>query len=75
VLTGTPPLVPALTKIDPVNTIPSYLSKRLFFVIFRDKPVFYGDELLGPRPTPKLEDHPLSALRYPSYLEAVSLTV
>ena len=24
---------------------------------------FYGEELLAPRPTPKLEDHPLSALR------------
>jgi hypothetical protein len=24
---------------------------------------FYGEELLAPRPTPKLEDHPLSAIR------------
>ena len=24
---------------------------------------FYGEELLAPRPTPKLEDHPFSALR------------
>jgi hypothetical protein len=24
----------------------------------------YGEELLIPRPTPKLEDHPLSAVRY-----------
>ena len=24
---------------------------------------FYGEELLAPRPTPKLEDHPLSAVR------------
>jgi hypothetical protein len=23
--------------------------------------IFYGEELLAPRPTPKLEDHPLSA--------------
>jgi len=23
---------------------------------------FYGEELLAPRPTPKLEDHPLSAV-------------
>jgi len=23
---------------------------------------FYGEELLAPRPTPKLEDHPLSAI-------------
>jgi len=26
--------------------------------------VFYGKELLAPRPTTKLEDHPLSAVRY-----------
>jgi hypothetical protein len=25
--------------------------------------VFYGEELLAPRPTPELEDHPLSADR------------
>jgi len=24
---------------------------------------FYDEELLAPRPTPKLEDHPLSAIR------------
>ena len=24
---------------------------------------FYGEELLAPRPTPKLEDHPSSAVR------------
>jgi len=24
---------------------------------------FHGEELLAPRPTPKLEDHPLSAVR------------
>jgi len=24
---------------------------------------FYGDELLAPRPNPKLEDHPFSAVR------------
>ena len=24
---------------------------------------FYGEELLVPRPTPKLKDHPLSAVR------------
>jgi hypothetical protein len=29
---------------------------------FRNKLIFYG-ELLPPRPTPKLEDHPLSAVR------------
>jgi hypothetical protein len=25
--------------------------------------IFYGKELLAPRPTPKLEDHPFSAVR------------
>jgi len=30
----------------------------------RNKIRFYGEELLAPRPTPKLEDHPLSAVRY-----------
>jgi hypothetical protein len=25
--------------------------------------IFYGEELLALRPTPKLEDHPLSAVR------------
>jgi hypothetical protein len=25
--------------------------------------IFYGEELLAPRPTPKLEDHTLSAVR------------
>jgi hypothetical protein len=32
-------------------------------VTFRNRPFFYGDELLAPRRTPKLEDHPLSAVR------------
>jgi hypothetical protein len=26
--------------------------------------IFYGEELSAPRPTPKLEDHPLSAVLY-----------
>ena len=30
---------------------------------FRNKICFYGEELSAPRPTPKLEDHPLSAVR------------
>jgi hypothetical protein len=28
-------------------------------VNFRNEIIFYGEELLAPRPTPKLEDHPL----------------
>jgi hypothetical protein len=31
--------------------------------MFRNMVIFYGEELLPPRPTPKLEDHPLSAVR------------
>jgi hypothetical protein len=32
-------------------------------VVFSNKLIFYGEELLAPRPTNKLEDHPLSAVR------------
>ena len=31
--------------------------------MFRNKAIFYGEELSAPRPTPKLEDHPLSTVR------------
>jgi hypothetical protein len=37
-------------------------SLRLF-EHFCNKLIFYGEELLAPCPTPKLEDHPLSAVR------------
>jgi hypothetical protein len=30
--------------------------------MFRNMVIFYGEEPLAPRPTPKLEDHPLSAV-------------
>jgi hypothetical protein len=33
-------------------------------VNFRNKIIFYGEELLAPRPTPKLDDHLLSAVCY-----------
>jgi hypothetical protein len=32
--------------------------------VFRNMINFYGEELLAARPTPKLEDYPLSAVRY-----------
>jgi hypothetical protein len=38
---------------------------------FHTRIIFYGEELLAPRPTSKLEDHPWSAVSYPPYLEAV----
>jgi hypothetical protein len=31
--------------------------------MFRNIIIFYGEELLAPRPTPKVEVHPLSAVR------------
>jgi hypothetical protein len=49
-----PPLVPILSQIDPVHV-------RGFLWIFVTRFFFYGEELLAPRPTSKLEDHPLSA--------------
>jgi len=30
--------------------------------MFRNKIRFYGEELLGPHPAPKLKDHPLSGV-------------
>jgi hypothetical protein len=30
---------------------------------FHNRLIFYGEELLTPRPNPKLEDHPLSVVR------------
>jgi hypothetical protein len=45
-------------------TCPSWApGPRLSVWTFRNKIYFYGEELLAPRPTPKLEDHPLSAVR------------
>jgi len=34
---------------------------------FRNKARFYGEELLAPRPTPKLQDHLLSSVRHSSF--------
>jgi hypothetical protein len=36
---------------------------RGFLWIFVTSLFFYGEDLLAPRPIPKLEDHPLSAVR------------
>ena len=38
-------------------------GSKLALWTFRNMICFYGEELLAPRPTPKLEDHPLSAVR------------
>ena len=66
-----PPPVPILSQLNPVHTrisqLRSYQSispgPRLCLWIFRNKMRFHGEELLAPRPTPKLEDHPFSAVR------------
>jgi len=38
-------------------------QSEAFFVNCSNMTRFYGEKLLAPRPTPKLEDHPLSAIR------------
>jgi hypothetical protein len=61
-----PPLVPILSQIN------FHSLGRLFKESVRVRGpschfvtnlLFYGEELLAPRPTPKLEDHPLPAVR------------
>ena len=51
-----PPPVPLLShqSISP--------DPRLFVRTFRKVTYFYSEELLAPHPTPKLEDHPMSAV-------------
>jgi len=44
------------------EVVPTYQSRRQVF-IFRNKASFYGEEMLVLGPIPKLEDHPLSAVR------------
>jgi hypothetical protein len=43
---------------------PQIISPRpRICIVFRNMVIFYGEELLAPRPIPKLEGHPLSAVR------------
>jgi hypothetical protein len=55
------PLVPILNEINPIHHKirpgPRLLEN------FRNKLIFYGEELLTPRATPTQEDHPLSGVR------------
>jgi hypothetical protein len=45
----------------PHSQEPEKTGSRLC-VVFRNMVIFYGEALLAPRLTPKLEDHPLSAV-------------
>jgi len=70
-------LLEKLTSLQLVKKFPAFYGTRTFITaftsarnpgprrkfMFRDKASFYGEELSTPRPTPQLEDHPLSAVR------------
>ena len=47
----------------PVSIQSVSLGPRLSVWRFRNMIRFYGEEFSAPRPTPKMEDHPLSAVR------------
>ena len=44
------------------QVLPNYQSRSEAKFTFRNKASFYSEQLSAPRPTPKLEDHPLSAV-------------
>jgi hypothetical protein len=46
----------------PISYFSIYSPCPRLLVNFRNKIIFYGEKLLAPRPTPKPEDHPLSAV-------------
>jgi hypothetical protein len=49
---------------EPAEVVLEALNyKPRLCIVFRNMVISYGEELLAPRPTPKLEDHPLSAVR------------
>ena len=50
-----PPAVPIVVQFQSISGVTVWM--------FCNKLRFYGEELLAPRPTPKLEDHSLSAVR------------
>ena len=57
-----PPPVPILSQLDPVKV--SVQVRGLLYECFVTRYfIFVGEELLAPRPTAKLEDNPLSAVR------------
>jgi hypothetical protein len=50
------------TSIQSMPSHPTSVQVQGKCSCFATKPFFYGEELSEPRPTPKLEDHPLSAV-------------
>ena len=49
---------------NPLLRLYQMISRSLRHIYpFRNKACFYGETLIGPRPTPKLEDHALSTFR------------
>jgi hypothetical protein len=63
VCSKSPPLDPILSQLNPVRSCQRISPCPRRFETFLNKLIFYGEGLLAPRPTPKLEDHPLSAVR------------
>jgi hypothetical protein len=60
-----PPPVPILSQLNPVHRTNVSVQVRGFvfeYTYFVTKVRFHGEELLAPCPTPKLEDHLLSAV-------------
>jgi hypothetical protein len=77
-----PPLDPVLSHINLVYTSPFDRTSPRPFVTFHSNIIFDDEELLAPRPTTKLEGHPLSADRdclfnifasYRPHLESISI--
>jgi len=63
---NSPPLVPVLSQMNPVHTFPPCFPNIHSNIAQSEAPCnisnFYGEELLAPHPTPKLELHPLLAV-------------
>jgi hypothetical protein len=56
-----PPPVPILSQFSSYESIS---PEKRQVLMYYNKASFYGEELTALRQTPKLEDHPLSSLRY-----------
>jgi hypothetical protein len=54
---------PHSSRFDHPNNIWWWVIGPRLCIVFRNMVIVYGEELLAPRPTPTLEDHPLSAVR------------